>query len=214
MTTRHNAGSEDRERETRIEAIKEQLQEQAGGQMVALGSGELPESEEKFWQRMRAFENGPFTTDFERLTRAGIELPQPDAMDDAALTAKLWQVLEQLGRMCVLVEDTDHLSDRELYSQLWHEGLREEVPDVPNDGGAYHLSMVGTGSEDQNRAYLKYYADERTRMDWLRDFPDEEIPPHEDPPHDRDRRLEDLYRRMDAEDDAAEDLDEGAGSDQ
>jgi hypothetical protein len=36
---------------------------------------------------------------------------------------------------------------------------------------------------------MKYYADEGTRRGWLADFPDDEMPPHEEPPYDRDRFL-------------------------
>jgi hypothetical protein len=36
---------------------------------------------------------------------------------------------------------------------------------------------------------LKYYADEKTREWWRQDYPDDPIPDHEDPPHDRDSRL-------------------------
>ena len=37
--------------------------------------------------------------------------------------------------------------------------------------------------------YLKYYADEDWRAAWLADFPDYDMPAHENPLHDRDHRL-------------------------
>jgi hypothetical protein len=39
------------------------------------------------------------------------------------------------------------------------------------------------------RRPLKYYADEDARRDWLKDFPDYDMPVHENPPYDRDRDL-------------------------
>jgi hypothetical protein len=36
---------------------------------------------------------------------------------------------------------------------------------------------------------LKYYASEKYRAWWREDFPEYEIPAHEDPPYDRDRHL-------------------------
>ncbi len=54
---------------------------------------------------------------------------------------------------------------------------------------AWHIDILGSGSEADNDLWLKHYADEETRQHWLKDFPDDEIPPHEDPPYDRDRHL-------------------------
>ena len=52
-----------------------------------------------------------------------------------------------------------------------------------------HIDLVGSGSEEDIANYLRYYADESTRRDWAREFPDLVLPPHEQPPYDRDRRL-------------------------
>jgi hypothetical protein len=45
------------------------------------------------------------------------------------------------------------------------------------------------GGEMDTYLYLKYYADEDWRQQWLVDFPDDDMPARENPPHDRDRRL-------------------------
>jgi len=62
---------------------------------------------------------------------------------------------------------TNHLSDRELYEELWHEVLREEGPvmQLSNDS-AWHIDLLGSGSEEDNWLYLRYYADEETRQRW------------------------------------------------
>jgi hypothetical protein len=90
----------------------------------------------------------------------------------------------------VFVEQTDHLSDRELYTHLWTDSLREEtkaMPLAPNS--AYHIQLLGSYSEEDMQLYLKYYADEAWRRQWHKDWPNDPIPPHEDPPYDRDRLL-------------------------
>lgn len=46
-----------------------------------------------------------------------------------------------------------------------------------------------SGSERDIPAWPKYYADEETRQCWAKDFPNDVVPPHEDPPYDRDRHL-------------------------
>jgi len=145
------------------------------------------ESYEAFERRMRKYEEGPFTTDFERLLEAGIDLPEPAALDDQALAAKLWQVIFGLARLGVFINGTDHLSDRELYTRLWDDSLRQEIAEgAEDDEGVWHVDLSLGETED---VFLRYYADEKTRCDWLEQFPDCPMPPHEKPPFDRDRRL-------------------------
>jgi hypothetical protein len=155
----------------------------------------------RFERTMDRFENGPFTTDFERLRRAGVVLPLPESMDDAEVTSKLWEVIERLARLGVVLEQTDHLSDRQLYAHLWHHSLREDVPDLDpdEDDGVWHVDILGGGSDDDRRLYLKYYADEKTRADSARDWPGFDVPPREPLPYPREDRLQQLYARLDAE---------------
>ncbi len=69
---------------------------------------------------------------------------------------------------------TNHLSDRELYEYLYHDGLREEAVLFPeNPSYAYMIDLTGSGSEEDNQIYLKYYADEEHRRQWAHDWPDD-----------------------------------------
>ena len=134
--------------------------------------------------------SAPWTTNFQQLEEAGIELPDPETMNDEKLTAKLWEVIEALARMRVFLESTNHLSDRELYTELWKDVLREETKAMVYDEySAWHIDLIGSGSDEHTDLWMKYYADEKTRRQWMKDWPDYEMPEHEDPPYDRDRHL-------------------------
>lgn len=181
--------------ETRINELTQRLQQRAGGQMVSWELATLPdEDREAFWRRAiavdNALEDGPFTTDFERLQKAGIELPDAESMDDAALGQKLWEVIHALATLRVFLSATDHLSDRELYSRLWRESLREEIPvSDGDDGRTSHMDLVSTGTAEDIQHYLRFYADEETRRRWVEQFQDDVLPPHDKLPYDRDRHL-------------------------
>lgn len=191
MSFQGGNGSEEPERRKRIDDLKRQADELAGGEMVSWKSDELsPEMEEDFLQSVIAYESAPLTTHHQQLEDAGVEVPDPETMNDEKLTAKLWEVIEALARMRVFLESTNHLSDRELYTLLWSEELREEIPAMPFDEySAWHIDLIGSGSDEDTYLWMKYYADEKTRRDWLKDFADYDMPEHEDPPYDRDRLL-------------------------
>lgn len=149
-----------------------------------------PELLAEFRQSVAAYEQAPLTTHFRLLEEAGINLPPPESLDERGLSSALWAVIAGLARLRVFLGQTDHLSDRELYARLWHDALREEVPNLPLDeSAAWHIDLAGSGSEEDVQSWLRYYADEETRQRWQVDFPADEMPPRAQPPYDRDSRL-------------------------
>jgi len=175
----------------RIDDLKRRAEELCDGQMKLGTLHDCPaETEEAFWKYVVEYEEAPLTTNFHQLEMAGVELPSPDSLNDQELTAKLWEVIHKLALLRVFIEQTDHLSDRELYRHLWTDSLREETKLLPPAANsAWHIQVLGGCSEEDNRLYLKYYADDASRKQWHQDFPDDPLPVHEDPPYDRDRLL-------------------------
>ena len=101
-----------------------------------------------------------------------VDVPDPDSLNDEALHAALWTTIEALGRMRVCLDETEHLSDRELYTLLWGELLPEEMPALaPDDDSAWHIDILGGCSEEDIALRLKHYADQKTRPLWRADFP-------------------------------------------
>lgn len=181
------------DQDIRINELKERANELAGGKMASGSSPDIPpDVEEAFWRRVVEYESAAMTTNLEQLKRLGIDVPPPETLDDEALSKKLREVIDGLARWRNFLQCTDHLSDRDLYKRLYAESLREEVEDVPLDEigpGAWIIDLVGTGGEPDTRDWLAYYADDKTRAHWMKDFPDYDLPPRAKLPCDRDRRL-------------------------
>ena len=181
----------DEDRKKRIEDLKRRAEELTGGEMV---TGEIvpnpPEVEEGFWKQVVEYEEAPWTTHFAQLERAGVSMPAPETLNGQEVTDKLWEVINKLAQLRIFLEDTDHLSDRELYTTLWSDELREETKDILLDqDSACHYQLLSGGSDEDNQLYLKYFADDDWRAWWRKDFPEDPMPEPEDPPYDRDRLL-------------------------
>jgi hypothetical protein len=148
---------------------------------------ELRERYEEYARKMDLFMDGPTTTYFEQLRSAGISLPEPDSVSDEDIRTRLWEVIAGLEKLRAFLERTNHLGDRELYTKLWHETLRQETPAIDEIGFTSHLDLVRVGEDDADTAiYFKYYADEVDRQSWSTEFPADRMPAHEDPPCTRD----------------------------
>ena len=145
---------------------------------------------EQFHRHIAEYEAREPGSLFELLPGSGVSLPAPDELDDAQLSAKLWDVIHALAVYRVFLHHTDHLSDRELYTYLWEDQLREPMVLMPeNSNYSCHIDVIGSGSEEHMNLWLKYYADEVERQRWLEEWPEDPLPEPEKPLYDRDRRL-------------------------
>lgn len=176
------------DQEQRIAKLRQEL-EKLGGSPVSLDSMP-PDMEEEFLRQVLEYESAEPISLFRLLENSGLEIPAPDELDDTTLPGKLKEIIERMASMGAYLLHTDHLTDRELYHYLYSDGLREEAVLFPeNPSYAYMIDLTGSGSESDNETYLKFYADEEHRQQWARDWPDDSIPDHEDPPFNRDRFL-------------------------
>jgi hypothetical protein len=186
MTLIHFADEPDQEE--RIAKLRAELEKLGGSQMMLV---DMPaDMEEEFLRQVLEYETTDPLSIFKLLQNAGLEVPAPDQLDDTTLTTKLKEITDRMASMGAYLLHTNHLSDRELYEYLYREGLREEAVLFPeNPRYAYMIDLTGSGSDEDNELYLKYYADEEHRQRWAQDWPDDPMPEHEEPPFDRDRFL-------------------------
>lgn len=189
MSTNHAGPGDEAASKAETERLKRELCS-LGAIDIGISEDLPPEQQNQLLERILAFEKGSTTTLLAELRRIGIEVLPPAALSDEALTDKLWEIISALGRLGVFLEQTDHLSDRALYALLHDRLLPEEMDELGTDhGAAWHIDILGGGSLEDLALYLKHYADEEFRRSWLLDWPDDAMPAHEDPPHDRDRFL-------------------------
>jgi hypothetical protein len=174
--------------EERIAKLRAEL-EKLGGSTTTLES--MPaDMEEEFLRHVLEYENAEPISLLQLLNNSGLHVAASDELDDETLTTKLKEIIDRMALLGAYLIHTDHLSDRALYEYLYHDGLREEAVLFPeNPSYAYMIDLTGSGSDEDNRVYLKYYADEKYRREWANDWPDDQLPDHEDPPFDRDRFL-------------------------
>jgi len=152
--------------------------------------------EDDFEDSIAAYEAAEPKALFGVLTKAGVALPPPDELDDSQVTAKLWEVINALAGLGAFLHSTNHLSDRELYAELWGDSLREEAVVMPGRGDyAWHIDLLGSGEDIA--LHMKYYADEDERRQWLKEWPKDVLPEREEPPYDRDRLLPQAEDRTD-----------------
>jgi len=178
------------DREIRIEQLRQEIDEAAGGEMF---SGRIadcdPKIEEAFLENVLALETYGFASPLDALVKDGFDLPAPDKLADGEITSKLWDLIHELAKRRLFLHCTNHLSDRELYTWLVTDALREELMGFGLPLGQCHLDVLGSGSEADVSLQMRYYADDEERARWRKEFPAFDMPPREKPPYDRDRQL-------------------------
>lgn len=174
--------------EERINKLRAEL-EKLGGSTSTLES--MPaDMEEEFLRHVLEYETAEQISLLRLLENSGLEVPPPESLDDDALKIKLKEIVDRMASVGSYLLHTNHFSDRDLYDYLYHEALREDTVLFPeNPSYAYMIDLTGSGSEDDNQTYLKYYADAEYRRRWAHDWPNDPMPEHEEPPFDRDRFL-------------------------
>ncbi len=180
--------AEEPDQEQRIAKLREEIKKLGGNTMSI---EDMPaEMEEEFLRHVLEYETAEPISLFRLLENSGLNLLVPGSLTDDDLTPKLKETIERMSSLGAYLLHTNHLSDRELYEYLYNDGLREEAVLFPeNPSYAYMIDLTGSGSEEDNQIYLKYYADAEHRIQWALDWPDDIIPDHENPPFDRDRHL-------------------------
>lgn len=176
------------DQEERIKRLREEIAK-LGGSTTTLQS--MPaDMEEEFLRHVLEYETAEPISLIRFLENTGLDVPAPEGLAEEVLTIKLKEVIERMASLGAYLLHTNHLSDRELYEYLCHDGLREEAVLFPeNPSYAFIIDLTGSGSDEDNQTYLRYYADEEHRRQWAHDWPDDPIPESAVAPYNRDSEL-------------------------
>ncbi|RYG61687.1 hypothetical protein EON80_23750 [bacterium] len=189
------------ERRMNIHRLKNGFKEITGVEPNAHENPDAPaEILEGFWENVNEWERAPDTTQSIMWERDHAPLPPADDLSDEEVHTRLWEIIAWMASRRTYLSDTNHLSDRELYTHLRDESMLEITKEFsPESQMNTHTSPIGSGSEEDNEIYMRFYADDAYRAHWAKQFPDSFIPEKETPPYDRDRLLPQYDYFADAE---------------
>ncbi|MCC5836088.1 MAG: hypothetical protein JJU20_15275 [Opitutales bacterium] len=179
------------EQALRLGELRKEVMHRIDGPTFEGGTEGIPmETQVSFWEHVLAFESAEESTLAERLKHEACFVPvEPDELkDETAISTALWDLIRALASIRVFVFDTDHLCDADLYRLLVY-GALPEPRMVPPAGSQWNCRIDacehGTSDDpDGTMTWLRYYASEDVRSTW-----EDEVPPRENPPYDRDRFL-------------------------
>jgi hypothetical protein len=138
-------------------------------------------AENEFLACMLAWEQAPVLPIY-RWFEPELRIPRPEALSDAGLHKILGDVIQKLYQRRIVLDFTDHLSDRELYCMIFRDILpaREKKLEYPSN----YLHWDCTGPNGDPDIWLRYYASEEEREEWAECY-GQPLPSRETPQYPR-----------------------------
>jgi hypothetical protein len=147
--------------------------------------------ENRFLESMLAWEEAPLEP-VARWFDPPLALQPACTLDDARLHDRLWETIERLYAKRIVLDFTDHLSDRELYALIRRDILPARVKrvDLPDNythwdcsaGGDVGECNEGDAGDAAATVWLTFYASDEERELWSletgREPPPRQVPPY------------------------------------
>jgi hypothetical protein len=135
-------------------------------------------SENDFLQSMLEWERAPILPICQWFSPT-LELPPPDSLYEEQLHAELYETIQRLFEKHVVLDFTDHLTDRELYCLVYRDILPANEKMIQRRRNYLHWDCANTDGDPD--VWLRYYASDEDRRAWQEET-DGFLPPLEDPP--------------------------------
>jgi hypothetical protein len=135
-------------------------------------------TENEFLASMLAWERAPVLP-IGQWFQPELKLTRPELLTDQAISSCLTDVIQKLYDARIVLEFTEHLSDRRLYCLIYRDILPspEKKVDLPKNYLHWHC----LDSEDDEDTWLTYYASDEEREGWQEEN-HRELPSKRDPP--------------------------------
>lgn len=114
----------------------------------------------------------------DQMQRTGFTPVPPDEITGEALAPLLWELLHQLACRGFYTMHTDHLTDMELYRELWRKAIREDslMPGRRSRTGYWMHDILGSYGDEEIQLELACYASDAERERHVREFPSIPLP--------------------------------------
>lgn len=137
--------------------------------------------ENEFLASLLAWERAP-TLPISQWFDPELKLPAPESLDDQCLHETLWNTIHRLYEKRIVLQFTDHLSDRQLYCLIYRDLLPSPEKKVELPKNYFHWHCFDEG--DDPELWLRYYASRDERQAWAEET-GQPLPPAEEPPYRR-----------------------------
>jgi hypothetical protein len=173
----------------RIAKLKQRVIELGGSPEFSFEAPDAPpEILEQFWRNVVEFEERELGL-IPSVVLPPLEFPDPKDLTEEELGDLLSKKIEELAERRIFLDQTNHLTDRELYEELCTPEMQELSTQAVPDNGSVHFDILGGYSDRDIELFLRFYADDDERERWQKEWPEDRIPPKETPPCQRDSTL-------------------------
>jgi len=137
--------------------------------------------ENEYLASMLAWEIAPILPIY-RWFEPELRPPRPSVLNDQDLHEILWDLIAKLHEKRIILDFTDHLSDRELYTLIYRDILPSREKKIDLRTGYLHWDCAAANGDPE--VWLRYYASEEEREGWAETYR-QPLPPMEVPPYPR-----------------------------
>lgn len=163
--------------------LRDQLDPLLDESIDVVNMGRMSTSHENdFLESMLAWERAPMLP-IGQWFDPELVLPDPEGLSTEEIGRLLAQTIDVLFSVNVVLDFTDHLSDRQLYTLIARDILPAYEKKLDRQGTYLHWDCANLGEDPEE--WLRYYASPEERELWQEET-GEDLPPVSKPPHRRD----------------------------